>query len=52
MRGNKVQRQNEITFMSLHIHPDTLKSYAEQSTELLLKYTLKELYLPFQLVLF
>lgn len=46
MRRNKVQHQNEITFISLRIHPDTLNSYAEQSTELLVKYTLKELYLP------
>lgn len=32
MRRNKVQHQNEITFISLRIHPDTLNGYAELST--------------------
>lgn len=31
----------------MHIHPDPLKSYAEWSAELLLKYTLEELNLAF-----
>lgn len=44
MRQKKVQHPNEITFISLRIHPGC---YAEQSTEPSLKYTLKELYLPF-----
>lgn len=46
MRGNKAQHQNEITFVSLPIHPDTLHSYAEYSIALLLECTLKELNLP------
>lgn len=47
MRGNKAQHQNEITFVSLPIHPNTLHSYAEYSIALLLECTLKELNLPF-----